>query len=282
MRAQHATFATSGAASAVLLMCILLFSSSVVSTVNTGASIGSGVIGSPTVKPSDLIPPLDAMIVDEAYNSVETLTVNVDQLFTLIGLASGGYIPYFYVWKDGDLILSTSYILTTSFSTDGTYLITMIVRDMMDQEASDSCTITVLPVAPPEPTLDDLINDLVALVSGSATADWARAKQKAKMLGMIDNMRNLADADAYAMLLHAIKPKLTGLKTDAGEVSWGNGILRHPWVVSPVLQEDCRVAVNAILLKLLEQMTPEPLVNSINNLVGLLQSSATADWAKAH
>ncbi len=41
---------------------------------------------------------------------------------------------------------------------------------------------------------------------------------------------------AYDMLLHDLKPKLTGLKTDEHEVPWGKGVFNNPWVTGAALQ----------------------------------------------
>jgi len=51
----------------------------------------------------------------------------------------------------------------------------------------------------------------------------------------------------YEDLLHDIKPKLTGLKTDENEEPWGNGVFKKPWVICPELQETFQVSCNVIL-----------------------------------
>ena len=59
-------------------------------------------------------------------------------------------------------------------------------------------------------------------------------------------MSALDDYD-YNKLLHDIKPRLTGLKTDENENPWGNGVFINPWVIDKIKQEVFRVECNAIL-----------------------------------
>jgi len=58
-------------------------------------------------------------------------------------------------------------------------------------------------------------------------------------------------ADAYDKLLHDIKPKLTGLKTDENEIPWSNGLFKNPWVICPALQETFRMKSNQILMHII-------------------------------
>jgi len=53
--------------------------------------------------------------------------------------------------------------------------------------------------------------------------------------------------ESYDKLLHDIKPKLTGLKTNENEISWGNGIFQNPWIVNSTLKELFRELSNEIL-----------------------------------
>ncbi|MHA1795585.1 MAG: hypothetical protein ACTSUK_05700, partial [Promethearchaeota archaeon] len=53
--------------------------------------------------------------------------------------------------------------------------------------------------------------------------------------------------DAYQKLLHDIKPKLTGLKTNENEEPWGNGCFLNPWVNNPQFQEILRLECNNLL-----------------------------------
>ena len=62
---------------------------------------------------------------------------------------------------------------------------------------------------------------------------------------MIDTLVFL---DAYNKLLHDIKPKLTGLKTDENGNPWGNGVFNNPWVEDNNFQEELLVECNELLL----------------------------------
>lgn len=53
--------------------------------------------------------------------------------------------------------------------------------------------------------------------------------------------------EAYSKMLHDIKPKLTALKTNENEESWGNGVFKQAWVVCEDLREEFRVDCNFIL-----------------------------------
>ena len=56
--------------------------------------------------------------------------------------------------------------------------------------------------------------------------------------------------DAYNKLLHDIKPKLTGLKTDENCIPWGNGVFNNPWVDSYDFQESLLLDCNVLLLNI--------------------------------
>ena len=57
--------------------------------------------------------------------------------------------------------------------------------------------------------------------------------------------------DAYNKLLHDIKPKLTGLKTEENENIWGNGVFNNPWVTCAELQEELRLDCNELMTQIL-------------------------------
>ena len=68
----------------------------------------------------------------------------------------------------------------------------------------------------------------------------AKKNNKATMINKLNEVKDLISEndfeEAYDKLLHDIKPKLTGLKTDENENPWGNGVFKNPWVVCPELQ----------------------------------------------
>ena len=57
-------------------------------------------------------------------------------------------------------------------------------------------------------------------------------------------------SSAYDKVLHDIKPKLTGLKTDENEVSWGTGVFKKPWVIDSDAQEVLRKQCNVLLYEI--------------------------------
>jgi hypothetical protein len=64
-------------------------------------------------------------------------------------------------------------------------------------------------------------------------------------------MVKIADYEgAYEKLLHDIKPKLTGLKTDENGNPWGNGIFKNPWIIDLEAQEMLNDYCNSILFEI--------------------------------
>ena len=77
--------------------------------------------------------------------------------------------------------------------------------------------------------------------------DNLKASTKEKLNLLIQMVSTDEFCDAYDKLLHDIKPKLTGLKTNELEESWGNRVFVNPWVVDEDLNEEFRVDCNLIL-----------------------------------
>ncbi|MFX1488437.1 MAG: chitobiase/beta-hexosaminidase C-terminal domain-containing protein [Promethearchaeota archaeon] len=80
---------------------------------------------------------------------------------------------------------------------------------------------------------------------------WRKNTNKIAMENKLIELKELVFsnelAEAYDKLLHDIKPKLTGLKTDENEVPWGNGIFKNPWVTCADFQETFCLHCNSIL-----------------------------------
>jgi hypothetical protein len=87
--------------------------------------------------------PLIAWILDANWVHVEFMTVREGQAFALIGYATGGLIPYWYAWKEGEQTLSTIDVLTHSYSVPGYHVIVLYVGDMATQVATDTVRVTV-------------------------------------------------------------------------------------------------------------------------------------------
>ncbi|MHA1325060.1 MAG: hypothetical protein ACTSRL_19900, partial [Candidatus Helarchaeota archaeon] len=89
-------------------------------------------------------------------------------------------------------------------------------------------------------------------------ASERKAAMNHKLNALKDLISSYTFECAYNKLLHDIKPKLTGLKTDENEVVWGNGVFHNPWVTYSDLQEAFREKCNEILFLLAVLMNYKP------------------------
>jgi hypothetical protein len=92
---------------------------------------------------------------------------------------------------------------------------------------------------------------LIKTLNATGSSSWSKPYEKQAMLEKIGVVRKLFDDGyytlAYDMLLHYIKPKLTGLKIDENGTPWGNGVFKHPWIVDPALRSMLRGVIDAAL-----------------------------------
>ncbi|MFX1502690.1 MAG: hypothetical protein ACFFDH_17145 [Promethearchaeota archaeon] len=101
--------------------------------------------------------------------------------------------------------------------------------------------------------IEPLIDQLIEKIQVSADECWRDPvnNRKDAMINKLNALKNFLSennlGDLYDKLLHDIKPKLTGLKTDENEDPWGNGVFNNPWVICPDLQEEFRILCNEIL-----------------------------------
>ncbi len=115
------------------------------------------------------------------------------------------------------------------------------------------------------------IEDGKALVSASDDEAWAKPgwNRKQAMMHKLDATIDLMLAgnyrEAYDKLLHDIKPKLTGLKTDEHEAPWGNGVFPAPWVIDVELQEAFRIWVNDALATISSMLCATPCITNDGN-----------------
>lgn len=100
-----------------------------------------------------------------------------------------------------------------------------------------------------EPFAGSLVLMLASMVEGSDTLTSAMRVDYVAELVSSASIGNYTEA--YDKLLHDIKPKLTGLKTNENEDSWGNGAFSNPWITCEELQEEFREVCNQILIHLL-------------------------------
>lgn len=209
------------------------------------------------IGPSD--PPV-VTIYDINFVEIDALTVNASEAFTLIGAAVGNN-PLYYHWlqtADGNTVAivdGVQYLVDYMIADPGDYVLTLSVIDVNGYEGSDEVSVTVLPVEAP-PGVDELIEDMILTIESSDPSAWRSFGRKVVAIRQLEEVHTLISegslTEAYSKMVHDIKPKLTGLKTDAGETPWGNGVLNSPWVLDPGLQETLRLACNAVLNGILE------------------------------
>nr|MDO8084580.1 hypothetical protein [Candidatus Sigynarchaeum springense] len=77
-----------------------------------------------------------------------------------------------------------------------------------------------------------------------------RSTMKNKFEELVVLIQARSFRESYDKILHDIKPKLTGLKTDELEEPWGKEVFDNPWVVDPTWQEYLRGWVNSLLFGL--------------------------------
>lgn len=97
------------------------------------------------------------------------------------------------------------------------------------------------------------IDCLIEKVENSSDDCWWEpiCQRKAEIINKSIVLKELINLDyiekAYDKLLHEIKPKLTGLKTDEDEHVWGNEVFNNSWVICDELKEEFRVDCNELL-----------------------------------
>jgi len=97
------------------------------------------------------------------------------------------------------------------------------------------------------------IDQVIEKIQASSDDCWKKpaSNRKDTMIKKLTVLRELVSyinlEDAYEKLLHDIKPKLTGLKTDENEDPWGNGEFKNPWVICADLNEEFMSDCNEIL-----------------------------------
>ena len=104
-----------------------------------------------------------------------------------------------------------------------------------------------------EPTIYELIDDLITKIQDLLDECWRKpaSNRKNTMINKLTTLKDMVSLNnlegAYDKLLHDIKPKLTGLKTDENEEEWGNGTFKNPWVICGDYNLDFQIDCNEIL-----------------------------------
>ncbi|NVM52659.1 MAG: hypothetical protein HWN66_03065 [Candidatus Helarchaeota archaeon] len=207
----------------------------------------------------DVVPPVVSDVVIE-YD-LETVTVS------LFAIDSSG-IASFDITVDGvpiELLSQSQYENTYTFIfqndwilEQGEHSIIITVWDADNDRPGDSLSSSIEGIF--EITSENIkqfvlleIDHLKEEIQNSPDECWAKParNRKSAMNNKLNELKDLISTDAfeeaYDKLLHDIKPKLTGLKTDENEEPWGNGVFNNPWVVCIDLQEEFRVTCNQIL-----------------------------------
>lgn len=141
----------------------------------------------------------------------------------------------------------------------GIHQLRIELTDADDDRFNDSLT-TVIEESF-EVTLDKMkqyvnweISQLNKNVQESLNECWSEpmSNRKFVMNNKLIELMELIDSnlfgEAYDKLLHDIKPKLTGFKTNEIEISWGNGVFNNSWVSCRGLQEVYQQICNKILI----------------------------------
>jgi len=126
-----------------------------------------------------------------------------------------------------------------------------IDQSQLVDEEHNSVDISIATIG--EPTIYELIDILIEKIEGSPDECWRKpsSNRKDTMIKKLTKLKDMVSLNnlegAYNKLLHAIKPKLTGLKTDENEDLWGNGEFKNPWVICADLNEEFMSDCNEIL-----------------------------------
>ena len=95
------------------------------------------------------------------------------------------------------------------------------------------------------------IIELIDYIQNLPDECWEIAENKHAMIDMLLEIKvdiSLGHLEeAYDKLLHDVKPKLTGLKTDENEEAWGNGVFNKPWIVIEELIDVFILSCNDLL-----------------------------------
>jgi hypothetical protein len=133
----------------------------------------------------------------------------------------------------------------------GTHIVSIPLSDLDNDRPFDQASAVV--AIPFTIAVGDIIKEqLLALEQDVLSAtSWKKNDLESKMIAKIDEVIALYEAGNYkracSKLLHDIKPKLTGLKTDENGHRWGCGKFKKPWITSKIEQSNFASTIDEIL-----------------------------------
>ena len=112
---------------------------------------------------------------------------------------------------------------------------------------------------------------LSEMLNATSSFSWYKTREKQAILYKIDKVVKLFYGGyytlAYDMLLHDIKPKLTGLKAYENGTPWGDGIFDNPWITDPALRLMLRGEIDTALADIIACK-----INAIHDALGSIES----------
>ena len=108
-------------------------------------------------------------------------------------------------------------------------------------------------IEPSPPKFHRYMKFLKKIITFSCNKSWRKVGERIKQVIMqkIDELVRMYEEGnvlgAYNKLLHDIKPKLTGMKVDENNNTFGNGIFKNTWVINSELQVKLNCIINGIL-----------------------------------
>ncbi len=138
-----------------------------------------------------------------------------------------------------------------------TYRLNVTAYSLSDNNVKDESAINVHVIATETSMVNYLvweIDNLNEFINHTNLDSWRHPAENRRtaMIKKIEALKLIVSdkdyGESYDKLLHDIKPKLTGLKTNEEEIPWGNGVFKNPWITNSTLQEILRELSNEILL----------------------------------
>jgi len=144
----------------------------------------------------DYIPTLNQSPIADA-GSDQTAIVGETVTFDGSGSSDPDGSIVSYDWDFGDSVTETGGITTHSYSSGGTYEVTLMVTD--DDEATDTDT-TIVTVQTPEEAIQDLISDVEGMNLAKGVENSLTSKLEGAIASLSRNQKNVATKQLYAFI----------------------------------------------------------------------------------